>query len=255
MRSRYLDLEDRNEDLLDLLREAPSSIENEFRRKYELSWIHHENALEGVVFSGQEIELGLAQAPVAEASALSTFRDVRNMKAAIDVVRTEAAAKKVRIHMPLVKKLYETLHAGIESRATAELRKEIPLHRAYFHDIAQPARIAVQLEKLLAWCDSADFRSAHPIHKASRLQHGFMQIYPYTEGSGKIARLLSNLILLNAGHLPCIIHTIDRQRYYESLKQPETSLRELMLEAMANGLANAEKLLRQGLAARRLRRA
>ncbi len=239
---------------IDLLRDAPSPVENDFRKKYELSWVYHENALEGVVFSGQELELALAQTPVAEASSLSTFRDVRNMKAAIDIIRAEASSRKSKINMALVKRLYEAIHTGIEARATAELRKEIPLHRAYFHDIDQPARIAGHLAKLLDWCESADFKAAHPIHKASKLQHSFMQIYPYTEGSGKIARLLANLILLQAGHLPCIIHTIDRQRYYESLKQPETSLRELMMESMANGLANAEKLLRLGIAAR-MRRA
>jgi len=249
MRSRYLDLEDRTEDLAELLRDEPV-VAREFNRKYELSWIYHECALEGVVYSGQELELALANQPVSEASVVSAFRDIRNFKAAIDLIRAEATSKKPKIGLPLVKKLNETIHAGIEARATAEFRKEIPLHRAYFHEIAQPARIVPQLTKLLEWCDSAEFRSSHPIQKASKLQHGFMLVYPYTEGSGKIARLLANLLLIHSGYLPCIIHTIDRQRYYESLKQPETMLRDLMMESMENGIANGEKLFRQALAAR-----
>jgi Fic family protein len=249
MRSRYLDIEDRNQDLADLLREAPE-LAQEFLKKYELSWIYHENALEGVVFSGQEIELALLSQPIAEATTMNAFRDVRNFKAAIDVIRAEAETKKPKITLALVKKLYETLHTGMESRAAAEFRKDIPLHRAYFHEIAQPAKILPQLTKLMEWTESADFKSAHPMQRASKLQHGFMQAYPYTEGSGKIARLLSNLLLIHAGYHPCIIHTIDRQRYYESLKQPETTLRELMMESMYNGLANGEKFVRDGLAAR-----
>ena len=51
MRSRYLDIEDRTQDLADLLRDEPI-LAHDFLRKYELSWIYHENALEGVVFSG-----------------------------------------------------------------------------------------------------------------------------------------------------------------------------------------------------------
>jgi Fic family protein len=248
MRSRYLEIEDRTQDLTDALRHAPA-IAQDFSRIYELSWIHHENALEGVVFTGQEISAALQFQPVAEASTLNAYRDVRNFKAAIDHVRAEAA-KKPKVTLALVKRLYEILFAGVESKAGGELRKEIPLHRAYFHEIAQPAKIEVQLAKLMEWCDSADFRSSHPIQKASKLQHSFMAIYPYSDGSGKIARLLSNLLLVHAGYQPCIIHTIDRQRYYESLKQPETALRELMLESMENGLANGEKLLREAQAAR-----
>lgn len=250
MRSRYLDIEDRTQDLAELLRDEPA-LAHEFLRKYELSWIYHENALEGVVFSGQEIETALAHQPVAEASAVSAFRDVRNFKAAIDVVRAEAAAKKPpRITLALVKKLYETLHAGIESRAVADYRKEIPLHRAYFHEIAQPAKVPALLAELLESSESPEFKRAHAIQKASKLQHAFMQIYPFTEGSGKIARLLANLLLIHDGYQPCIVHTIDRQRYYESLRLPEPTLRELMMESMENGLANGEKFFRHAMEAR-----
>ena len=80
-----------------------------------------------------------------------------------------------------------------------------------------------------------------------------MQVFPYTDNSGKVARLLSNLILLHAGMLPAIIHAIDRQRYYESLKQPATSLQAIYMEAVDNSLENAfkyfESVPRQGKAA------
>ncbi|HTP24523.1 MAG TPA: Fic family protein [Anaeromyxobacteraceae bacterium] len=249
MRSRYLDLEDRTQDLAQLLNEEPA-LAQEFFWKYELSWIYHENALEGVVFTGQELAAALTNQPLAEASSVSAHRGIRNFKVAIDLVRSEAATKKPRITHELVYKLYETIHAGVEARSGAELRKDIPLHRAYFHDIAHPSKIAPQLQKLVDWCDSPEFRNAHAIHKASKLHHAFMQVYPYSDGSGTIARLLANLLLIHANLQPCIIHTIDRQRYYESLRLPETALRELMMDSMENGLANGEKFLRQALAAK-----
>jgi Fic family protein len=254
MRSRYLDIEDRTQDLAELLRDEPN-LAHDFLRKYELSWIYHENALEGVVFSGQELEIGLANHPVADSTSISALRDVRNLKAAIDVARSEASAKKPKITLALIKKLYETLHSGIEARAVAEYRKEIPLHRAYFHEIAQPVKIPALLGKLVEWCESSEFKTSHGIQKASKLQHGFMQIYPYTDGSGKIARLLANLLLVHEGYHPCIIHTIDRQRYYESLRLPEPTLRELMMESMENGLDNGEKFFQEALAARAKRAA
>jgi Fic family protein len=249
MRSRYLDVDDRTQDLAELFR-AESAIAHEFNRRYDLSWVYHENALEGVIFSGQEIEHALEHQPLVEAPSVAALRDIRNFKAAVDVVRAEAAAKKPKIALELVKQLYVTLHAGIEARAAPELRKDIPLHRAYFHEIAAPAKIPAQLAALVEWCESAEFRAAHPIHRASKVQHAFMQIYPYTDGSGKIARLLSNVILLHHGYQPCIVHAIDRQRYYESLRLPEPQLRELILDAMENGLANGEKFLQMATAAR-----
>ena len=111
------------------------------------------------------------------------------------------------------------------------------------------------LAKVLDATDTADFRQGHPLQQAARLQHAVMQVFPYTEGSGKVARLLSNLLLLHHEHLPCIIHSVDRQRYYESLRSSETVLRELMLEATENALENAERFFSEGLAARAKRAA
>jgi Fic family protein len=250
MRTRYVDIDDRNDDLAGRMR-AEAGIAADFLAKYEMSWLYHENALEGVVYTTQEIEAAREGQPVADAAYVHTLREIRNHKTAVDLVRQEARGKKLRLNLTLVRRLYETLGAGIEGRSIADYRKDMPLHRAYFHEIAPPPRIAPALAKLLEACDTADFRNAHPVQRASRLHHGFMQIYPFTENSGRVARLLANLVLIQAGYLPCILHSTDRQRYYESLRQPEPALRELTMEAMDNALGQAEKYFDLAIATRR----
>lgn len=246
MRSRYVDIDDRSEDLRDLLADEPA-LAQDFGLRYELSWLYHDNALEGVVLTGPEMAQALTRQPVAEATAVSLYREVQNHKAAIDYVRAEALGKKLRVNLTVIKKIYEILGAGVEGRSAAEYRKDIPLHRAYFHEIAPPAKIGFLLGKLVDFCESSEFKSYHPLQKASRVSHAFMQAYPFSENSGKVARLLANLVLLHHRYLPCIIHATDRQRYYESLRAPETALRELMLDAMENGIANAEKYVRAAM--------
>jgi len=241
MRTRFVDIDDRMDDLADRLRADPEQGA-EFMARYELSWLYHENALEGVVYTGQELATALLNAPLADATFVGVLQDIRNHKIAIDLVREEAKTKKLRVNLTLVKKLYETLGAGLESRSVADFRKDMPLHRAYFHEIAQPARIPALLQKVLDACDSADFRNAHAIQRAAKLHHGFMQVFPFTENSGRVARLLANLVLIQSGYkLPVIIHATDRQRYYESLRLPEATLRDLTVEALDNALAQGEK--------------
>lgn len=245
MKTRFVDIDDRMDDLSDRMRSDPE-LTAEFLRRYELSWLHHENALEGIVYSGLELATALDNPPVADATFVSALQEIRNHKAAYDLVLEEAKAKKLRVNLTLVRKLYDTLVAGSEGKNGAEFRKDMPLHRAYFHEIAQPAKIPVLLQKLLDACDSAEFRNAHAIQRASKLHHGFMQVFPYTDNSGRVARLLANLILLNGGfRVPCIIHATDRQRYYESLRLPEPILRDLTIEALDNGLGQAEKFFRE----------
>ena len=245
MRTRYVDIDDRMEDLAERMRGDPE-LAAEFLRRYELSWLYHENALEGVVYSSQELATALAQPVLTDATFVSALTEIRNHKTAFDLVREEARAKKLKLTPALSRRLHETLGRGIEGRNVADYRKDMPLHRAYFHDIAQPTRIVPLLQKLFESCETADFRNGHPIQQATRLHHGFMQVFPYTENSGRVARLLMNLVLLHAGfQLPVIIHATDRQRYYESLRLPETTLRDLTLEALDNALTQAEKLFAQ----------
>ena len=71
-----------------------------------------------------------------------------------------------------------------------------------------------------------------------------MQIFPFVEKTGKLARLLGNYILMKRGYLPVIIHAADRQRYYESLRGSEESLRMLVVDAMINSLDNALQYFR-----------
>ncbi|MBS2033206.1 MAG: Fic family protein [Deltaproteobacteria bacterium] len=240
--NRLQELDDRLEDLHDLMRLRKHGIA-EFDRLYELGWIHHDNALEGIVLSAPEMQAALHPAMLAPSDTSTTilYTEVRNHKAAIDFIRAEAQNKKSAINMTLVKRLYEILGTGFEGRDKANFRKDMPLHRTYFHDIAQPAKIQPMLEKVLEMTTTAEFKEGHPIKQASRLHHGFMQVFPFTDNSGKVARLLSNLILIRAGMLPAIIHAIDRQRYYESLKQPATSLMAIYIEAVDNSLENAQK--------------
>ena len=245
MRTRYVDIDDRMEDLTERMRADPG-LAAEFLRRYELSWLYHENALEGVVYSSQELATALAQPVLTDATFVSSLLEIRNHKTAIDMVREEARAKKLKLTPALSRRLYETLGQGIEGRSVADYRKDMPLHRAYFHDIAQPARIVPLLQKLFDACETAEFRNGHAIQQATRLHHGFMQVFPYTENSGRVARLLMNLVLLHGGfQLPVIIHATDRQRYYESLRLPESTLRDLTIEALDNALSQAEKLFAQ----------
>src|SRR5512139_4190439 len=160
MRTRFVDIDDRMDDLADRMRSDPE-LAGEFLRRYELSWLHHENALEGVVYSGIELATALDNPPVADATFVSALQEIHNHKTAIDLVREEARSKKLRINLTLVRKLYDTLVAGFEGKNGAEFRKDMPLHRAYFHEIAQPPKIPVLLQKVPDACYSAEFRNAH----------------------------------------------------------------------------------------------
>lgn len=240
MRSRYLAIDDLRDDLRDLLDTRPGDAP-EFHRAYEMSWFHHENALEGVVLTEEEILLALEYHVVADATLLGLITLVRNHRDALAAVKAEALKRGGALDVPFLVGLFHTLSRGIEGKPDALWRKEMPLHRAYYHEILQPPKIAPELERLCAFTDGAEFREFHPLKQAAHVQWWLMRIYPFADHNGRIARLAGTVHLLRAGYPPAIVHAIDRQRYYDVLRVPAPSLRALLTEAMQNSLENSRK--------------
>jgi len=239
-RTRYLDLDDRTEDVRELMRERPREA-RDFMEKYELSWVYHENALEGMVLTYAELRQAFDPTGIVDTQMVHTYTEIRNQKAAIDFVKHEARAKQPRYNLTLVKKLYELLYEGLPHRMPVSLRRDMPLHRTYFHDIVQPVQIQPGLEQLFDFMSSEEFRKLHPIRQATHSHHRFMEIFPFSDLSGKVGRMLMNLILIRSGYMPVIVHSIDRQKYYEGLRLPATQFGNVVMDAMDNSLDNACK--------------
>lgn len=237
------DIDDRTEDLRDLATEHPD-IWGEFLRGFELSWIYHENALEGIVVTHAEMVSALKGRPIAA----DTYPAIRNMRLAMDLVRRRAA-EGGPITMELVREIHATLGSHDPNYQVARYRKDIPLHRTYFHDIAQPHVIDERLKKLLAWAEANDPDDDEAVTFAAHFHHEFMSIFPFSENCGKTGRLLVNHILVRHGYLPVVFHATERQRYYDTLrlskKEMEVTLTDTMSNCIENGTKFIEKILEE----------
>jgi Fic family protein len=130
-------------------------------------------------------------------------------------------------------------------------RKDTPVHRLYFHDIPAADKIPGEMKKLGEWLLEPETKKLPALRLASRLHFKLMQIYPFPKHSGKHARLAMNLVLLRAGYPPSIIHSTERQRYYESLRGPNSALHSIMLESLENAIESAIKLFTEAKSGRR----
>ena len=60
-----------------------------------------------------------------------------------------------------------------------------------------------------------------------------------------------NLVLLRGGYPPAIIHSTDRQRYYESLRGPSSLLYALVVDSLENSIESAIKSFAEARTGRR----
>ncbi|MFO0561926.1 MAG: Fic family protein [Polyangiales bacterium] len=292
-------IEEKLEQLQEMLATMEEQTLAEFQERLDMSWIYHDCALEGMVLTFHELKSAIDNDVVSDVSLIPTYDEVRAHKAAIDWVREQAAkGKKQPITLDLLLKLRDVLNpeptpppaaivsvpppppvpaillepkpaptpvllepkpaivkepkpAPAVSAEPTPYRKDTPVHRLYFHDIPAADKIPGEMKKLGEWLLEPETKKLPALRLASKLHFKLMQIYPFPKHSGKHARLAMNLVLLRAGYPPSIIHSTERQRYYESLRGPNSALHNIMLESLENAIESAIKLFTEAKSGRR----
>jgi Fic family protein len=253
MDAKFFELDAKMEHLRSKQINFPQNILKDYRDRLDVSWIFHDNALEGVVLSYSELKAAIDQRIISDVTLIPMYEEVRNHKLAVDFVREANTSKKpVAIDLELVRKLYAILTPEAAAKGYP-YRRENPLHRLYYHEIAAPEKISYKMRKLGEWMESDEFQELHPITRATKAHFRLLATYPWTKNSGKVARLLMNYILLRHGYLPAVIHSIERQRYYEVLRFENEGLLNLVIESLENSIETTAKFLDElnGLRVRR----
>jgi Fic family protein len=239
-------VETRYQRILERLERAGEGLKKEYESTLEMSWIHHDSALEGVVYTFQELTTAMdpsAAAP-ADSSMQPVCDEIRRHRQAIAYVRDLGERKRVPLNVDVVKKLFVMLHPEEGDVKTVKYRKDIPQHRLYFHEYAPPDKIAYRVRQIMDWLNGPEAKKMKsPLRVGARVHYDLVRVFPFAQDSGKVARLLMNIILLRGGYPPAIVHSTERQRYYEALKGQLPVILQLVNESISNALASIEKRL------------
>ncbi len=241
-------IEERTAYLEERLKSAPADVQGRYRDDLDMSWIAHDSALEGVVYTLTELRAALgapgdATVPF-DSSTQPVVEEIRRHREALNLVRELAIKRRQPLTIDVVKRIYCVLHPEEGDIKTVKYRKDIPQHRLYFHEYAPPDKIAYKLRQVVDWVNDPETRRTRtPVRLAARAHYDLLRIFPFTSDSGKVARLVMNLLLLRSGYPPAIIHSTERQRYYEALKGSSATMHSIVQDAIENSLASIEKLL------------
>ncbi len=243
-RSYYTELEDLKISLDALLRKLDDDQRHEYELRLDMSWIHHDGAIEGQVLSPQEIWTALNTQVRSDTAFQPAITDVRAHRTAIEYARSLVDKKKVTVGPELLRRLYNTL-ASEDEQCTGALvyRKDIPIHRTYFHEIVPPAKLAGQMKRFFGWARDPNLRKLHPLYFGSAAHYRLMRIFPFTHHTGKLSRLIMNLILLRGGYPPAIVHSTDRQNYYEAIRDGYDATFDIVSRALRDVMLSNVQLL------------
>ena len=208
-----LSVEERTAYLEDRLKSAPAEAQAKYLADLDMSWIAHDSALEGVVYTLAELRsaMGANDGDVAFDSSLQpVVEEIRRHREALNFVREQATKKRVPITVDVVKRIYCVLHPEEGDVKTVKYRKDIPQHRLYFHEYAPPDKIAYKLRQVIDWVNDPETRRtphAHPPRGARPLRHRPHFPVRDRQRQGRAAR---DEPAAPPGRLPAGHHPLDR---------------------------------------------
>jgi len=84
-------------------------------------------------------------------------------------------------------------------------------------EYAPPEHVASEIDRLVAFWAEIDAGPAHPIVKAAWLHHRFVQIHPFADGNGRVARALTLLVIEKHHYAPLVVDRWHRDSYLRAL--------------------------------------
>src|SRR3954471_11281492 len=109
MDAKFFEMDTKMEALRAKTASFPPAIAKDYQDRLDVSWLFHDNALEGVVLSYSELKAAIDQRIISDVTLIPMYEEVRLHKQALDWVREAARAdgkKAIPVDLELIRKLY-----------------------------------------------------------------------------------------------------------------------------------------------------
>jgi len=213
-------------------------------------WTHTSTAIEGNTLTLGETKFVIEEGLTVSGKPLKDHQEVVGHARAIDLIYAMVGRTEIRDT-----DLFE-LHKAVMTQTVVDVYKPFggwkkepngtyffneKTQQQDFYEYASPAETPALMEK---WMDVFNQRIAvqqsreEALSIYSELHVSFVNIHPFFDGNGRVARLVSNIPVLKSGHPPILIPLEKRKAYIDILFQYQ-------IEA---GVPNADKeLIKQGV--------
>jgi Fic family protein len=228
--------------------------------KLRLDWNYYSNRMEGGTLTRSETRsvmvgnIEVHNKPI---------KDVMEMhghdKAVLDVLKMGKGEQRIS------EKRIKEFHKAIMHEDTPNLKSCIGKWKTEANEIinykdekipfAAPADVPDAIHKLLDKTNAQIDRlysgntEIHPLEIAAQFHIDFVTIHPFYDGNGRMARILTNIILVACGYAPIIIKDNQKKSYYQLLADVQAygGKPNLFYEFIGERLLNTQQLILDAL--------
>lgn len=199
------------------------------KRQALIRMVHTSTSIEGNKLQEYQVDKVLSGMSIAADS--KSIKEVKNYQLAVKEVE-KLSLKRAKLTIDLILKLHViTMKGLLDDKKVGRLR---PGEVYIVDDLGagkeklrfkgpDASEIKPLVQELLNWLKEADRQDLHPIIKAGIFHSQFVHIHPFSDGNGRVTRLLTTLLLyLDGWDFRKVIvleefYNKNRQNYYNGL--------------------------------------
>ena len=185
--------------------------------EWKIKYVYNTDKIEGNELTFDEVRTGLTKG----------WEGIKKEKK--DILETENSKKAIEnifdttneLTLDFIKHLHAITQQGIDQNAGSYKSEEncIIDSNGILVDNTTPVQfVDERLRDLVKWY-SENKTKLHPIVLASIFHNQFVYIHPFSDGNGRVSRLLLNFILIKHAYFPIIIYNDEKHKYYNALRQ------------------------------------
>ncbi len=232
---------------LDQLRPLTRASIIELERWYDVELTYTSNAIEGNTLTRSETAIVLEKGFTVSGKPLRDHMEAVGHKDALDYIRALALHNEP-IHEMAVRQIHHLLlarsapdHAGSYSKVQRMISGSSLI-------LPSPGEIGPLMSDFGRWLSEAPVNAETAFAAHEKL----VRIHPFTDGNGRTARLLMNLVLFKSGYPPVVIGPEHRLDYISGLeavqlRNDHDAYRHFMTERLAASLDHYISVLRKAL--------
>ena len=234
-------------DELDTLRPIPEDRLNRLNQKLRLDWNYHSNSIEGNTLTASETRAFLLHGITSNGKPFRDYIEMRGHNEALKKLE-DIVHQDLNITEKLIKEFHKIIvvepydgEAEINPGEYKTMPNYLYSPTGERIDFEPPLEVPRLLNELINWLNNhidppkrkKKKYDLHPLLIACGFHVRFIQIHPFGDGNGRMARILMNLVLMLCGYVPAVIKLEKRKEYYIALNQSTLENMEPLAEFVA----------------------
>ena len=178
--------------------------------QFAITFIYESNAIEGSRLSQQEVEAIVRRQYIKKSLPRHEVQEAENAVKAFTLIQNT--------NFSLTQKNLKLLHSIVTQKLdvpTGFKKENIVVNNK---ETTDPKDVRIELKKLFAWYKNSK-NTIHPFERAVIFHNRFEHIHPFTDGNGRVGRLVLNWMLIKDGYGTILFRNRNRTAYFNALNK------------------------------------